>query len=189
MPLLALAPFLLVYANYTFFFPHYAVAMAPAVILLVLAGRSVLRTTWPRASDAVGLVLAAVLIAVALSALPELNRVRRDQWFDAPLLRQVDRDLAAIDKHPALVLFTYDPERPLHEEPVYNADVAWPDDAAVIRAHDLGDARNRELIDYYARKSPAMAVYRYAEADAAPGKTPLRYLGTAQELAAKKPER
>jgi hypothetical protein len=38
--------------------------------------------------------------------------------------------------------------------------VAWPDDATVIRAHDLG-ARNQELIDYYARVSPGRWVYLY----------------------------
>jgi hypothetical protein len=178
----ALPPFLLVYANYTFFFPHYAVAMAPAVILLALAARSVLRETWPAAAGAINVTATLLLIALALTALPELNRSRRDQWFDAPLLRQVDRDLAAIDKRPALVLFTFDPERPLHEEPVYNTATAWPDDAPVIRAHDLGDARNADLIRYYAARWPGLAIYRYLEADAAAGKA-LRYLGAARELA------
>ena len=46
------------------------------------------------------------------------------------------------------------------DEPVYNTDVAWPDDATVIRAHDLGE-RNRELIGYYARVSPGRWVYLY----------------------------
>jgi hypothetical protein len=182
---LGLPMFVLVYSSYTFFLPHYAVAMAPAVIVNVLAGRRVLAGAWPRYSDGVGFVLAAGIGALAVSALPEVNRVRRDQWFDAPLLRQVDRDLEKIGRRPAVVLFKYDPERLVHEEPVYNVS-ATPDAGPVVRAHDLGDERNRRLFEYYAARSPGMAVYRYDEAKAAEG-TGLTYLGTAGELAAKRP--
>lgn len=48
------------------------------------------------------------------------------------------------------------------EEPVFNSDVAWPDDAAIIHARDLnanisavghpGD-RNRPLYEYYSHRS------------------------------------
>jgi hypothetical protein len=110
--------------------------------------------------------------------LPQLNHVRHDQWIDAPLLRDVDRKLAKLEHTPAVVLFRYDPERMIHEEPVYNVETAWPDDAAVIRAHDLGAERNVELFAYYAARSPGRAVYRYDE------KTrELSYLGTVVEMA------
>ncbi|MDB5301841.1 MAG: hypothetical protein JWO87_3504, partial [Phycisphaerales bacterium] len=65
------------------------------------------------------------------------------------------------------------------EEPVYNTDVAWPDDAPVIRAHDLGDARNREIYAYYARTQPECMFYRFD-----PQATPsLKELGRARDLA------
>jgi hypothetical protein len=173
---LALPLFVLIYASYTFFLPHYAVAIVPAVILNVLAAKVVLQRTWPSVSRPIGLVFTLGVAALALTALPEINSSRRDQWFDAPLLRQVDRDLAQIDRRPAIVLFIYDPDRLVHEEPVFNTGAAWPDDAMVIRAHDLGDA-NARLFAYYAKQSPGRVVYRYDEKDEA-----LKYLGTVAEL-------
>ena len=173
---LPLPLFVAMYANYTFFFPHYAVAIVPVVILNLLAAKEVLQRTWPTIAHPLGVIFVTAVIALSVAALPELDPVRRDQWFSAPLLRRIDRDLAAIDR-PAIVLFTYDPDRLVHEEPVFNTDAAWPDDAKVIRAHDLGDADNRPLIAYYAARAPARAVYRYDE------KTrQLTYLDAATEL-------
>ena len=48
-----------------------------------------------------------------------------------------------------------------HQEPVYNTDVAWPDDAPIIRVQDLGPERNRELAEYYARTQPERSFYRF----------------------------
>ena len=125
----------------------------------------------------IGWVMTAAIAGTALTALPEANAVRRDQWFDAPLLRGVDKALAGIKHRPAIVLFKYDPERMIHEEPVFNTEAAWPDDAAVIRAHDLGD-ENARLFAYYATRSPGRAVYRYDEKEET-----LTYLGTVAEMA------
>ena len=47
------------------------------------------------------------------------------------------------------------------QEPVYNVDVAWPDRASMIRAHDLGPERDGELFRYYAAVSPNRLVYRF----------------------------
>jgi hypothetical protein len=164
MFLVPLVLFLAIYANYSYFFPHYTVAVLPAVILLVLAAPASIGRTWPRLAAPAGLAIGLVIAAVSVTALPQVNRARHDQWFDAPLLRGVDAALASISKRPAIVLFKYDPERSIHEEPVYNASVAWPDDAEVIRAHDLGE-RNGELLAYYAKRSPAREVYRFDEKD------------------------
>jgi 4-amino-4-deoxy-L-arabinose transferase-like glycosyltransferase len=173
---LALLPFVALYASYSFFFPHYTVAIVPAVVVNLLAAKGVLQRTWPAVAGPVGLMFTLSVAAVAVTALPELNSSRRDQWFDAPLLRTVDQDLARIDRRPAIVLFKYDPERMVHEEPVYNIETAWPDDATVIRAHDLG-AENARLFEYYAKRSPGRAVYRFDE-----GEEKLEYLGTVSEL-------
>jgi hypothetical protein len=173
---LALPLFVLVYASYTFFLSHYAVAIVPVVVVSLLAGIEVTRRTWPRVSQLTGWVMTAVIAAMAISALPEVNGARHDQWFDAPLLRGVDKALREIEHRPAIVLFRYDPERMIHEEPVFNTEDAWPDDAAVIRAHDLGD-ENVRLFAYYAKLSPARAVYRYDEKEET-----LSYLGTVAEM-------
>jgi hypothetical protein len=46
-----------------------------------------------------------------------------------------------------LVVVRYGPHHDVHEEWVYNhADI---DGSTVIWARDMGDARNRELLDYY----------------------------------------
>src|SRR4051794_14970479 len=57
------------------------------------------------------------------------------------------------------------------------ADVTYPDDAELIRAHDLGDARNVELFNYYAKRRPDLSVYRYDRGDDS-----IRYLGSIHEL-------
>jgi hypothetical protein len=190
--------FLLLYASYTFFLPHYAVAVTPVVILLVLAGMGVAgrvlsRSSCPRlplrdlASEAelgrarawhpgcsiFGTAVAMGVLAVSISALPEIDPVRRDQVFDAPLLRTVDQKLAAVQER-AIVLFKFDPERNLHEEPVYNVETPWPDDARVIRAHDLGKL-NSKLFAYYGAKAPERMVYRFDEKDES--LTPLKTVG------------
>ena len=173
----ALPPFLLIYAQYTFFLPHYAVAIAPAVIINLLAAIPAIQSTWPQ-SRWISPALACVVAILALTALPELNPSRKDQWFEAPLLRDVDAKLANLPQTPAVVLFKFDPERMIHEEPVYNLQTANPDDAPVIRAHDLGDPANRRLFAYYAARHPDRAVYRYDEATGN-----LTHLGSARDLA------
>jgi hypothetical protein len=65
-----------------------------------------------------------------------------------------------------------------HDEPVFNTDVAWPDDAAIIRAQDLGD-RDIELYRYYAARQPDRHIYLFDR-----GLGRLSYLGTAAEVAA-----
>jgi hypothetical protein len=77
------------------------------------------------------------------------------------------------------------------EEPVFNAGVAWPDEAPVIRAHDLnadvsaigkpGD-RDRPLYEYYSRIDPKRVFYLY---DRGREHERLRRLGTATEMARK----
>jgi len=76
-------------------------------------------------------------------------------------------------------LFKFDPSWNVTYEPVYNWQVVWPDDARVVRAHDLGAQRDLELYRYYAQREPARRVYRYDLKDRS-----LVFLGTAGELAA-----
>jgi hypothetical protein len=79
-------------------------------------------------------------------------------WGDS--LRAIDKQLAELPHRPAIVLFRYSPKIAPDLEPVYNADVTWPDDAPVIRAHDRGE-KNIDLYRYYAQCQPDRWVYLY----------------------------
>ncbi len=182
--LAAVPLFLLLYVGYVFFFPHYTLAVAGAIVLAVVVGAEQLplllpAVVRPRATAAVPVIL----IGLAIAGLPQFDAPSSDNLFAAPLIADVDRQLASLGHRPAIVLFTYDPKRNTNEEPVFNADVAWPDDAPILRAHDLGPARNRDLFAYYAARQPARFVYRYDERTQT-----LRPLGTAAQLIAR-PER
>jgi hypothetical protein len=167
--------FVLLYIPYVFFFPHYVLCAAPALIVGILLGAKVLGESWKsgRRFREVGLTL--LIAGVVIAALPQWNAGSED-LFQADLLASVNQQLAALPHRPAVVLFTYDPKRNTHEEPVYNADVAWPDDMDIVRAHDLG-AANQAIFDYYADRRPARYFYRFDERDRS-----VHVLGTAAEL-------
>ncbi len=172
-----------VYAFYPFFLDHYAVVALPAIFLLVLAGGD--RLTRALGSTATPLRIAGALciIALTLTALPQLRRnPDPDMWATAATMRAYDAALKPLAGKPSIVLFHFDPEKSdVHCEPVYNITTAWPDDARVIRAHDLGP-RNVELYRYYAARAPDRAIYRYDRGkDGQPDA--LEYLGTARDLA------
>jgi hypothetical protein len=107
----------------------------------------------------------------------ELNHTVKDQKFNTQELRQVTETIAKDVSVPAVVLFHFPPDGNPHTEPVYNVDTPWPDDAPVIRAHDLG-ARNIELFRYYAQIQPNRSIYLFDRHDGS-----IRLLGTAKELA------
>lgn len=152
--------FILGYVGYTFYLEHYAVVVVPAVVLLVVMGLKVLGEYWPRLVPG----LMAVVVSLALTNLYETNKSINDEPFRSTWLRQLHESNEAN----SIVLFTFDldPNDPdlvskIAQEPVYNTDVAWPDDAPLIRAHDLG-ARNIELFRYYATHGPDRMVYRFS---------------------------
>lgn len=154
------------YVLYPFFLSHYAISVAPGIILMILLGATMTIRAWPpfRAPLTLG------LLAVSIAALPEFHPDRLDAhswpttWFN---YEQLPREVIA----PALVLYRYVPgvyadgTGNYHDEPVYNVDVAWPDDAPIIRAHDLGPNRDRQIIDYYARIQPERKIYLISRAD------------------------
>jgi hypothetical protein len=155
--------FVVLYAAYVFFLPHYVMVAAPAIILSMLLGARVLETSSGqfRRLAAVGLTL--FIAGEAIAALPQWTVGHSDDAFDAPILTAVNEQIRKLGSRRAVILFSFDPKRNLNEEPVYNADVAWPDDAADIRAHDLGE-RNQELIQYYKAAQPDREFYRFNEA-------------------------
>jgi hypothetical protein len=159
-----LAVFVAAYALNPFFLQHYPVVVAPMIAILVLAG-------WRAASIALGraagVALATSIAAVSLTALPELNRFMptpgkpADGMLEGTELSTIHEVLHVAVRPPAVVLFGPRPAEARFKEPVYNTDVAWPDDAPVIHARDLGPARNPEIVAYYAARQPDRTFYHY----------------------------
>ena len=172
--------FIAAYALNPFYLGHYSLAIVPCVAGWVLVGAAAL--TGSRRGPAPALAVA--LGAICLAALPEVNPGIGDGAQAMPILSTIEQKLAAIDDPAAVVLFRFHPATSVHEEPVYNSGVAWPDDARVVRAHDLGPARNAELFAYYGAHQPQRTFYLFdrgaPSADAA-----LVRLGPAREAAAR----
>jgi hypothetical protein len=179
--------FLLVYFCYPPFVEHYALPFAPAVALCVAMAPGVLRRGAGKLGNLLYLVSIIVILVVSLSMLPELNPKVNDETFRSPMMRVLHDRIDNSDLAPAVILFRYHPELPQDGdnsckiEPVYNTDVALPDDAPIIRAHDLG-SRNIKIIRYYAQAQPQRTFYLFDRGNLA---DPMHRLGTARELANK----
>jgi hypothetical protein len=169
--------FLAGYSLFIFFQRHYTVVVAPVVIVTVLLGVRVLQGAFPRAERFLTAFLTLSIVMLSLCALPEWTGLRDDEG--SPSLRDVNRKLAGISDVRAIVLFRYRSGDNFRHEPVYNVERAWPDDNRIIRAHDLGPGRDREIVEYYARRQPDRVFYLYDRRDAT-----LTRLGSAAELAA-----
>jgi hypothetical protein len=159
--LFALFPlFVIGYTQYPLFLYQYATFALPAIALTyALAPEVIARLTRAHAQQArvamLGLIVALSVTGVMRDA---QRRVVDPMNFEAQLIQQrVTEQVSA----PAIVLFTA-PQiaEQMHFEPVYNDDVAWPDHAPIIRAHDFG-ARNAELFRYYAARQPERVVWSY----------------------------
>jgi hypothetical protein len=151
------------YLLYPWYLPHYTVIAAPPAALAVVIGADQVRRAFPRAAASVGTFLTIAIALLALGTMPELNPDARDD-FPTPHLDAINAELAALPHRPAVVLFKFQRGSNLHEEPVYNTDVAWPDDAQVVRAHDLGQEPNLALLRYYAERQPGRHVYLFDRA-------------------------
>ena len=146
----------LAYTFYPSYLKHYGLVTAPAFILLSLLGIRVLCQKLP----SLGLALPIAMAAMAIGSLPEFHGTD-DPYMHAPYLADINAKLAQLDHTPAVVLFHYDSGKTdVHEEPVYNLDTPWPDDAPIIRAQDLGP-ENHKIFSYYARLQPRRFFYRY----------------------------
>jgi len=181
--------FLALYLFNPHFLSHYALPLTAAMAFWAVLGVNTLVTASASATYRrfVACFLTLAVVAIAASALPGLNPAIRDAAYGSPLLQQVDKSLSTIEG-PAVVLFRYHPGSPTEEEPVYNTEVVWPDDGAIIRAHDLGP-RNIELYRYYAALRPQTVFYLLDRGELmghAPDDKPVlpTRLGTAEELVA-----
>lgn len=129
----------------TYYMHHYFAPVTGACTLLIAAGLRILATVRPGRRPIGAALVLGLLIAVDLSMLSQARELRRSppsEWRRAAILR----DLVA-DPVGDLVIVRYGPNHVMNYEWVYNrADV---DSSPVVWAHDLGAARNRELIAFY----------------------------------------
>jgi hypothetical protein len=175
--------FVALYTLNPHFLGHYALPLVPAMACWVVAGAAALSQVGARHAPAAparpNAWLTVAVAAACAAQLPGLNPRVDDEGYRTPLLSAVEQALATVEG-PAVVLFRFHPGGNVHEEPVYNSGVAWPDDAAVVRAHDLGPARNAELFAYYGAREPRRTFYLFDRFDGA-----LVPLGPAQDAAAR----
>ena len=123
--------------------PHYFAPATGLVLLLAVLGAQYLRVKFGRR----GLTVFAVLFfgGAAIQA----SRLTDDEYphklFTAHRLSAIHRLEGAGGRH--LVMVRYAPNHNVLEEWVYNrADI---DGSPIVWARDMGDAANRELLDYY----------------------------------------
>jgi len=173
---LILPAFIVLYSFYTFSLPHYAIITLPAVVLTALMGAVVISDQWRGGRAALTTLVSLFILIMSVTETAEANRIVADELFEAPPLAGISQTLKNLPHKPAVVLFRFDPKNVPDEEPVYNIDAAWPDDAPVIRAHDLG-TRNAEIFRYYAKQQPERAFYLYGRGDDS-----ITFLGFAREL-------
>jgi hypothetical protein len=151
--------FVLLYAFNPFFLVHYPIPLIPIMAFMVAMGVRVLAGGRRSLEQHTATFLTLIVLAGCISSLPEFRRDVRDGTVPAmPLTAMLHDKLAAAVDAPAVVLFTFHPGDNSVEDPVYNDDVIWPDDAPIIRAHDLG-SRNIEIARYYASRQPSRKFY------------------------------
>ena len=155
--------FLPTYAVFPAFLPHYALLVSLPISLSLILGIQAVAGTWRGQRQFIATVLTLLVTSFAVTALPGVGA--NDQYGHWPVMFAVHTLLPRAIQAPAIVLFPFHPGDNPHEEPVYNTDVAWPDDAPIIRVQDLGMARNRELAQYYARTQPDRNVYLFDRRD------------------------
>jgi hypothetical protein len=181
----ALLIFSLAYMLYVFHLEHYQLAIAPVMIVLLLLGWQTLTDAWPGARRFIDTFLLLALLGISVRAVPLFDNTRRQFLGHVAEEYASNQFLAKLPRTPAVVLFRFDPKSSdFHNELIYNDQVAWPDDAPVVRASDLG-SENWQLFDYYAQHQPDRVFYIYDRAGLYQGGRPLSPpLGTARELAA-----
>lgn len=153
----------LLYLFYAALLRHYTPAIAPATILIGVLGIHEWETIWPRARAAMATLAAVMTVGLCIIVLPEVNPHMADDPFPYPEMVDARENIPKNVERPALVFVKFTPleGQNVHSEPVYNFDAARIDDNPIIYAHDLGPAKNGELLRYYAQLQPQRHVYHY----------------------------
>lgn len=148
------------YSFYPFRYVHYYVMLIPGALLLSFAGFESIYALFPRSRPIVLAMRFVLPSAIAVMSMPQFKADVRDQVFDNFIEEDFRKLEASLPDRRSVILIRFGPLSVPEWELVYMIDDAWPDDARVIRAHDLGD-RNIELYRYYAERQPDRVVYRF----------------------------
>lgn len=172
--------FTVFYSFWTFMQGYYPLSVLPgALVLIALGGRWwSARPPHRRPRMLLRTVLPWWIALVGVMATPLARPGVIDERIDGEIFATVDDQLDNLPYQPAIVFFYFDNTSNPHIEHVYNPEVAWPDDARVVRLHELG-AANNQAIEYYARIQPQRHVYLFHRLTGE-----VRYLGRVDELAA-----
>jgi hypothetical protein len=184
----ALILFFIGYATYLFFLNHYIIAVFPSIICMILMASETVRRAWLRTSRPYIFILFCIF-TISITTLWPVKSLPAVAPGTAADQRPANALLAQLSQTPAVVLFRFDPKvTSAHDDPVYNDTVAFPDDAPVIRARDLGPEQDRAIYRYYAQRQPNRVFYIYDPRARSEGKNPIiGPIGTAAELTEKVP--
>jgi hypothetical protein len=145
---------LLFYSFNPVFLEWYTLPWTAGVILLIVLGIERLTALAPpRMRPAVVTSLTVGVATLALVQLiwpPSLG----GEGLHAPVLEALQRYESQPHAWREVLLFNLNDEVNAHVDPVFNIGTAWPDDAPIVHARDLGPARDRELLEYYAEHQP-----------------------------------
>lgn len=141
------------------FLLHYGLPLAALAAIAVAMGAEGIRKSipWRGGQLFASGFLPAAIAGMAICHLPQVNRHISDEPYGTPLLDHVEKTLAQVPPR-AVVFFHFTPGGNVQEEPVYNLQAAWPDDAPIVRVQDLGP-RDVEVLRYYAIQQPDRAFY------------------------------
>jgi hypothetical protein len=167
-----------------FMLGHYPVVAAPGVIFGIVLGIRQTEAIFPKKRKLVRSVLCLTVLSAAVVSMIQGMIPPGDDPLLYGTLDYVYNRLPAQLHGPAVVIVRFRPYNNPHQEVVFNTDTAWPDDAAIIKAQDLGPARDAEIIRYYAHVQPGRRMYLL---DRGLAELSPVYLGTAAELNARLP--
>jgi hypothetical protein len=122
--------------------PHYFAPAAGLVLALVMLGAQYMRVRWGGSALAIFAALFFANAGFNVARDPDPYANRRFSAHRMSVIHQLERAGGR-----QVVIVRYAPEHNVLEEWVYNhADI---DGSAIVWARDMGNAANRELLDYY----------------------------------------
>jgi hypothetical protein len=136
------------------------VALIPLAIFGMLSLARAIEQAAPRIGSAAQTIGVVVLLGISLTMLPQIHPAGISEQYGAPTLSAVESTLATI-RGRAVVFFTYRTGDNVHEEPVFNIELADIDSQRIIRAHDLGSLENIKLYNYYRTGQPDRRFFRF----------------------------
>jgi hypothetical protein len=146
--------------------PHYFAPAAGLVLALVVLGAQYLRVRWGASAMFIFAVLFFTTAGFNVARDPDPYANRQFSTHRQGVIHRLESEGG---RH--LTMVRYAPDHNVLEEWVYNhADI---DGSAIVWARDMGDAANRELLDYYHARKQGRKVW-LLEADA-PDPKPVPY--------------